>query len=401
MSDTRIYKPPAWILYLCMGLMVITGSCNTIINKLLNLTESLGYKFEKHFFFQTYMMFIGETFCLIAYQIYKLASKDKIKEDEKASGQPPINVFILAIPAACDFFGSTIMSFSLTMMAASIYQMTRGSIMIFTAIFSRVFLKTRIYRHQIFSLAVIFSGLALVGLAPLIEPDEHPDPDNDTKTLGVIALIIAQLFSAAQFVIEEKIVNKYYVHPLQMVGWEGIWGSLYYTILLGVAYFINCDVDNKFCSQYSPTQAKLENFIFAFQQLGANYVLLLLAIGYVCSIATYNFLGITITKYISSPARAVMDNGRTVIIWLFFLLAPFIPASWHEKFRYTELTGFVFLVAGTIIYNEFVVIPLCGLDYNTKKEIEKRKAYGLMPDKSDAEKPDTTLKTTKGDDSTI
>jgi drug/metabolite transporter (DMT)-like permease len=392
MSDQKkMYIPPAWLLYVFMGLMVITGACNTILNALLNLTYSLGYTFN-HFFFQTYLMFIGESFSFFAYQIYKQVNKVKIIEEEKASGLPPINVYVLAIPAGCDFFGSTIMSFSLTMMAASIYQMTRGSIMIFTAIFSVIFLKTKVYRHQTLSLFIIFTGLLLVGLAPIIEPDENPD-NVQTKPLGVLTLVLAQLFSAAQFVIEEKIVNKYNIHPLQMVGWEGIWGTLYYTILMGIFYFIKCDPDNPVCYQYSPTEARLENFIFAFQQLLANRVLLIFTIGYLLSIACYNFLGISITKYISSPTRAVLDNGRTVLIWLFFVL-PMLPPSYREDFKYLELIGFILLVIGTIIFNEFITLPFCELDKYTKKEIKKRKDHDLLPD---AEHPNTTLKTTEGE----
>lgn len=44
-----------------------------------------------------------------------------------------INPLLLAIPAACDFFGSTIMFVGLTQCAASIYQMMRGAIVIITA----------------------------------------------------------------------------------------------------------------------------------------------------------------------------------------------------------------------------------------------------------------------------
>jgi drug/metabolite transporter (DMT)-like permease len=261
------------------------------------------------------------------------------------------------------------------MMAASIYQMTRGSIMIFTAIFSIIFLKAKVYRHQFLSLAIISSGLLLVGLAPMVEGDSTKK-GAETKLLGIITLIAGQLFSAAQFVIEEKLVTKYYVHPLQMVGWEGIWGSLYYTVLLGVFYFIECDPDNAFC-YHGGGEDRLENSIFAFHQLIANPVLLVYTIGFVCSIAFYNFVGITITKYVSSAARAVMDNGRTVLIWLFFL-APFLPEDWQEHFMFMQLGGFVLLIFGTIVFNEFISLPCLGLDQYTKKELAKRKVNTLM-----------------------
>jgi hypothetical protein len=351
-------KPSQSTIYLLMLLMIITGSCNTIFNKLLNEIESLDKKFT-HFFFQTYMMFIGETFCLLTYYI--------LKPNNENSDLPPINVFYLAIPAGCDFFGSTIMSFSLTMMAASVYQMTRGSIMIFTAFFSIMFLKTKLFTHQIFSLTIIFIALFVVGFGALSGTSDN----TQTSTLGVITLVIAQLFVATQFVIEENIVKKYQVHPLQLVGWEGVFGTIYYTILLFGFYYIRCDINNPVCYVNQAGEARLEDFVFAIKQFSQSLPLCLISFGYITSIAVYNFAGISMTKFVSSSARAVMDNARTVIIWLFFLLAPALPKTWREVFIPLQLVGFVLLVFGTIVYNEIIVLPCLPLAVEYKELIDE------------------------------
>jgi hypothetical protein len=364
-------KSNNFVIYTFMILMVITGSCNTIFNKLLDNTESLSKRFD-HFFFITYLMFIGETFCFIAFLIYKWKNREEYNKEKAQSNLPEISPWILAIPATCDFFGSTIMSFSLTMMAASVYQMTRGSIMIFTAVFSVIFLKSKIWRHQIFALFVIFFGIGLVGLGTFTHQSAAGlSEETKTSALGVIMLVVAQLFSAAQFVIEEKIVNSYHVHPLQMVGWEGIWGSLFYSILLGIFYYIKCEPTNKLCYVNNEGIARLEDFVFAFAQIGSNPILLMFTLGYVCSIAAYNYLGISITKFVSSPARAVLDNGRTVVIWLFFLVVPGLPQSWREVFIPLQLVGFLLLVFGTFIYNEFIEIPIFGLNKETESNRKK------------------------------
>ena len=349
-------------IYLLMLLMLITGSCNTIFNKLLNEMESLDRKFT-HFFFQTFMMFIGEMLCLIAYYVIK---------PEPDSDLPPINVLYLAIPATLDFCGSTIMSFSLTMMAASVYQMTRGSIMIFTAIFSVIFLKTKLFKHEIFSLLIIFIGLFIVGFGALTGTADN----TRTSALGVVTLIIAQLFVATDFVVEETIVKKYRVHPLQLTGWEGVYGMIYYSILLSIFYHIRCDVSNPLCYVNQAGEARLEDFIFAIKQLSASMPLCLVSLGYIMSIAVYNFAGLSISKYVSSSCRAVMDNARTVVIWLFFLLTPYLPNSWREVFIPLQLVGFVFLVFGTMVYNEIIVLPYLAPEQSEKEccdDDEKKK----------------------------
>ena len=60
-----------------MGIMLITGSINTIANKLQQSTISLGFKYETHQKFVTFCMFWGETICLAIYNIQRYRKKKK------------------------------------------------------------------------------------------------------------------------------------------------------------------------------------------------------------------------------------------------------------------------------------------------------------------------------------
>lgn len=100
-----------------------------------------------------------------------------------------INPLLLAIPAALDVVASTLMNIALTMVAASVYQMLRGMIIIVTAVMSIIFLKKKLYRHHWSSIAVIFTGVFMVGLAALVWPDSGSG--NETKSLGLIMLVVA------------------------------------------------------------------------------------------------------------------------------------------------------------------------------------------------------------------
>jgi drug/metabolite transporter (DMT)-like permease len=83
-----------------------------------------------------------------------------------------INPLLLAIPASFDIVGSSLMNVALTMIPASIYQMLRGMIIIVTSAFSIIFLKKKLYRHHWTSVAVIFTGVALVGVAAIMQKQE-------------------------------------------------------------------------------------------------------------------------------------------------------------------------------------------------------------------------------------
>jgi len=263
--------------------------------------------------------------------------------------------------------------------------MFRGSLILFTAIFSVVFLGNKLYRHHYVALSLVISGLLLVGLSSeLFPPEPHPEckgaagPKN--SPWGFVLVIIAQLFSATQFIVEEKFMKNYRCHPLKAVGWEGIWGASLYLILLIIFQFVPCDANGSLtpytCSQDDSADLsdswRLENTSFAFRQMGNDGLLLFYVIFYVCSIAVFNFVGISVTKYASSPARAVIDTVRTIFVWLFFLM-PFIPLCQRESFAFVQLIGFILLVIGTVIYNEVVVLPFGGLNEYTKAALEKKK----------------------------
>lgn len=365
-------------IYILIGLMVLTGSINTIANKMQNNLESLGKPYQ-HVWFITFCMFVGESTCLILYAIHsmKQSKKSPLLEDSSVSGkdeedgQEEISPFILAIPALADFFGTTIMTFGLTMLAGSVYQMFRGSLILFTALFSIIFLGRKLFRHNFLGIGITVSGLIIVGVATLVF---NKGDDENNSIAGIILVLIAQIFSASQFVIEEKVISKYKAHPLKVVGWEGVWGTIIYSILLIIFQFIKCtpppedgskNLSSYICSHNDKDQWLLEDTVFAFRQMGNNGVLLFYVILFTLSIAVYNFVGISVTKYLSSPARAVIDAVRTVVVWFFFLM-PFINIKYRETFNYLQLIGFVMLVLGTLIYNEVLVLPFWGMNNNIK-----------------------------------
>ena len=90
-----------------------------------------------------------------------------------------------------------------------------------------------------------------------------------------------------------------------------------------------------------------------------------------------NAFGVTVTKNASAAQRSTIDTSRTVLIWIFFMTVE-IKGVEKEEFTWLQLSGFILLVIGTLVYNEIVVIPWLGFDKNIKKNIEARKRRGLL-----------------------
>ncbi len=180
-------------------------------------------------------------------------------------------VLVLALPAVCDICGTTLMNAGLLFVAASIYQMTRGALVLFVGLFSVLFLKRHLGGWKWASLFIVVLGVAIVGLAgyldkkgdaPELPGDTRPGADHDVlisrtiamvrdviavsadedgpnaaqTVVGILMIAGAQIFTASQFVLEESIMEKYSMDPIQVVGWEGVFGFTVTLIGMGVLH---------------------------------------------------------------------------------------------------------------------------------------------------------------------
>ena len=377
-------------IYLFMILLLITGSINTIANKYQQSTISLKIEYKGHQKFITFCMFLGEFLCLFFYWLKEgrkkkatsliIEHQTEIKDDTK----PKAKFWYYLFPSLFDICGSSISSISLTYLPSSIYQMFRGSIIIFTCIASILFLKNKYYRHHFLGICIVIIGLIIVGLNAILGGSNNFD---SKIILGIFLQILSQVFSCMLLISEEKILKKFDIHPLKSVGMEGLWGAGCYLFLLIIFYQIRCEswpdlLKKEMCIEDDEKKIRFENAIFALKQLWASRDLKFFASLYIISIAFFNFSGLSISKYASATSRAVVDTLRTIVVWTFFLTMPFVPESAKETFEWAQLIGFIIMIIGSFIYNEILVLHFWGFGDNTKAEIKKREEQEKLLEKN-------------------
>ncbi|CAF1202617.1 unnamed protein product [Rotaria sp. Silwood1] len=351
------------------GLMLITGSINTLSTKWADRQTShfcdgsgTNITYE-HPFFQGVGMFLGEFLCLLVfkfiwystarYRIERMVYKGdassaivrcwpiRIKKDTRlVDGEQTFNPFIFWIASICDMLSTCLSYIALNYTSASSFQMLRGSVMVFTAILSVLFLrKTLTWKHWLGIITVVI-GLAIVGLSDILF-SKHPEGShtNAEKIAGDALILVGMLFTSFQVVYEERFIGKYNIPPLQAVGWEGIFGFCTLGLLLIPFYFIIVPTSN------TGPDHRLEDIPSAFCQMRGNWIIILATIGNILSIAFFNFAGISVTKELSATTRMVLDSGRTLIIWILSL-----ALQW-QAFYLLQLLGFIVLVIGMGIYN--------------------------------------------------
>jgi len=336
---------------------------------------------------QTLQMFIGEMGCWLIVGCFSLLQLYRSKRRENEGYQPvegsdgdatdpalkslvpgedgrvPISglkVFLLAIPACCDIAGTTLMNIGFLFVAASIYQMTRGALVLFVGLFSVIFLKRVLHAFQWFALFVVVIGVGIVGLAGAIFKDPPPeDRIKDTEVvvqglknlspvvssiIGVLLIAFAQIFTATQFVVEESLLENYSLEPLKVVGWEGVFGFVVTAILMVVLHF-TVGVTPE--GQYGYFDA-----VEGWREVMNYPPVLFSSLAIMVSIGGFNFFGISVTRTISATARSIIDTFRTLFIWIVSL------ALHWESFKWLQIVGFALLVYGTFLFNELVQPPL-------------------------------------------
>ncbi|KAG6145931.1 hypothetical protein E4U24_006338 [Claviceps purpurea] len=378
-----------------VAMMLLTGVCNTLLgkyqdNQCVRDCDSEHPKLFEQPVLQTAQMFVGEMGCwliialMAAYR--RLTSRTSPSEpgyhavattdvvDDEDSNLPKFGVdgssvlrgyrvMLLALPAICDICGTTLMNVGLLLVAASIFQMTRGALVLFVGVFSVVFLGRHLHLFQWLSLVGVVSGVALVGLAGAIWPDEKKAPqiggltsvvssteaplsDTARAIIGVLLIAGAQVFTATQFVLEEWMLENSPVEPIKVVGWEGLFGFLVTVLVMIVMHVL---VGRTEAGRYGPF-----DLVEGFRQMLQKKILISSFLTMI-SIGGFNFFGLSVTRSVSATSRSTIDTCRTLFIWIVSL-----GLGW-ETFKYLQIVGFAMLVYSTFVFNGIVHPPLKSL----------------------------------------
>lgn len=126
---------------------------------------------------------------------------------------------------------------------------------------------------------LIILGLGIVGAADFVTKNPNEEHGRNDIITGDLLIIIAQIITAVQMVVEEKFVAGLNIPPLQAVGWEGAFGCLVLGSLLLPFYYIHMPppITNN-------ARGVLEDVVDAFVQMGNNpwIVIALLGERFVC-----------------------------------------------------------------------------------------------------------------------
>jgi len=323
-----------YVLYFFMLLTLIAGTINMVLLKTQYMMETPmkpGGKAE-HFdapWLQAGFMMVGEVSLLFVWLCTRTPASTE------AVSKVPKWVFI--VPCSCDLVATALMCMGISLIAVSVVQMCRGTIILFVCAMSVFFLGRRQHPFHLAGVALLFIGICLVAASSFYNPETGTMASvGGNMGLGVFLVVLGQFFQACMVVYEERIMSKYHVEPLFCVGMEGFFGILICTALLLFFHFVT--------PGYQDTPGH-------FYQLSQSSFLVWSVIGSFLAVAVFNYAGATVTQKASATARTTIQMSSTITIWMVEL-----SVGWHT-FSYIQLVGFMFVAAGTVLYNRIVVVP--------------------------------------------
>lgn len=229
-----------------------------------------------------------------------------------------------------------------------------------TAYLSLYVLNIQLYKHQKLSFFIILIGALTVLIAIIYY--EH----NDTLSLLIILIssLISNCFGLAFYNVWQKYIMEtefFSVSKEMMI--EGLIGAGVNIVFL-LLTTLPCSSIGGWCKFISI----VPNIFDIFTWISKDSMRCFTCFGSVVLSAILNFCFISTNKLYNPSHRPVCDVLCFVVLQFYYLMTNKEVDSLYSL----KLVGSLFLIIGIFIYNEYVILYMCGLEQNTKKEITLR-----------------------------
>jgi len=370
-------------------IVLVTGAYAGVSNKFMYNMDVEGEcgsrEFQKPYFF-TLFMFVGEAMCLAYFyaekayfMLYPTATSSPTSSavssstggDEypqpvvtrlldpnatdssgllptKVKTKPPVWFFLVL--SLFDLSATTIGGVGLIWVSASANQMLRGSMILFTALWTLLIFRKNLSLKRWGGIAITMGGLILVGGAGMLDPasNNSSDATSGQVLIGIILVLAGSALNACQGVLEEKLMkglgDGVEADPMEVVGWEGVFGCITSGfIMLPIVQAMSGSDCNS-----------VENSYDTLRMMHNSPALVALVVFYSVALAFMNNYSQVVSKYLSAIHRMLLNTSRVVLVWVIDLIIYYCFShangeAW-DVYSWMQLGGFALLIAGSAVY---------------------------------------------------
>ena len=264
---------------------------------------------------------------------------------------------------------------------------------VFISIFMKKIFKNPLYKHQLFSLLFIFLVNAIIlTTASIIRPNGQPsDYDLVNNLYGsysyialfyIVYLILSALICYSE-VLQKQLMDFEYVSIFKILFGIGLVSTFFGLITLIIASNVRCNkmmIENKLCPitrpDYKDGAVYFDNFVIFIYNLEDQYkknkaafFIEILVVYPLYSFSCYlKYFFETMVIYLFSPIYVLISDivyyGTRILITLLY-----DPSNLKNILNFI---GEAFAFIGYLFYLEIIEINCCGLNFNTRTNINIR-----------------------------
>ena len=219
----------------------------------------------------------------------------------------------------------------------------------FIPLFSKLLLKTNIFKHQILSILIGSIGLILlfIPIALIIEKED---------TIINICMFISSIGFSFFLVLLKYLMIRFYISPYLCLIYIGIFSMILNTIGFIIFSLL----------KYQNFSIIIDNFTF--EKIDSPIKLTIYLIVTFISASFLQIFSNLVIYYFSPILLMVTDSISPMLLWIFLSL----PKEEKTINIVFNALGYLISLFSALIYNEIIILNFGGFNKDTKKNIEKR-----------------------------
>ena len=225
-----------------------------------------------------------------------------------------------------------------------------------SAFFCYTTLNFPIFKHQIVTLIIILTCLIIIIGTEIIAYSSNYEVYYILKVLFL--MLIDHIFNSFLDVIEKYLLEYDFLNPFKILMLEGIMGLI-------LSFFFTLSQKYPFKNIKAIYNEKPDDF---------RYLLIFIILYFLLSCGR-NIYRVTTNKLYSPTHKALFDYILVpILIIYYYIFSQDFQIKDKQIFYYfiiNLIISFIIVIAG-LIYNELIIIFICGMEYNTHYEVSKR-----------------------------
>ena len=234
------------------------------------------------------------------------------------------------------------------------------------SLLQKCILKKETLKYEWIGIGIIsFSGV-ISAIGTILNESYNNNPNSHVTMIdiciGTVCILMFCFVYAIQMLIEEKLMKNndedHNIHPLLVVGWEGIWGMI-------LSVVIDC-----FILYYIPggsNHGRFENYKDAVSQIWNSSELQNIIFLFIISSLAYNVLSVLTIFYADSVTCSISDTFKPLVSWmislsLYYFFNNYTSGEEWNMYSYFQLISLFLIFYGITLYtNKIFFFNKCVL----------------------------------------